>query len=485
MGTKMKSVSVVEPSVSSVPLCVDLDGTLVRTDLLLESLLVLARRSPLLLFLVPLWLLRGRAVLKEEIARRVTVDPAVLPYAGEFLAWLQAQRAQGRALWLCTASNHRLAEPVAEHLGIFAGVLASDATLNLSGERKGAVLVERFGAQGFDYCGDRAADLPVWRRARAGIVCGVARLALRAAEVTTVERSFPSRAGTLRPLVKALRPHQWAKNVLVFLPLLGAHRFGDRGRALATVLAFAAFGVCASSVYVLNDLLDLDADRRHPRKSRRPFASGDLSIRGGLLAFPALLLGAALLSAPLPGRFALTLAAYYGLTLAYSFRLKRILLLDTLTLAGLYTIRLVAGAAAAEVPLSFWLLLLSVFLFLSLALVKRYAELHALLGSGQLQSSGRGYRVEDLPLLQSLGAAAGYLSVLVLALYINHPEIEGLYRRPKAIWAICVLLLYWVSRVWVKAHRGEMHDDPVVFALRDRVSLGLGVLAAIAALVAI
>jgi 4-hydroxybenzoate polyprenyltransferase len=232
-------------------------------------------------------------------------------------------------------------------------------------------------------------------------------------------------------------------------------------------------------------MLDLEADRAHAHKSKRPFAAGDLSLATGLVLAPALLLCAVLIAAFLPGKFQLALASYYVLTAAYSFTLKRILLIDAVALAGLYTLRIIAGAGAVSVPLSFWLLLFSIFLFLSLAFVKRYAELDALRRQQRLQAVGRGYRVEDLAVLQSFGTASGYLSVLVLALYINSPDIQPLYHRPKAIWMLCVLMLYWISRVWMTAHRGGMHDDPVVYALRDRVSLGLGVVAALTVAIAI
>jgi 4-hydroxybenzoate polyprenyltransferase len=251
------------------------------------------------------------------------------------------------------------------------------------------------------------------------------------------------------------------------------------------LLAFVAFSLCASSVYLLNDMLDLEADRAHPRKSRRPFASGDLPLATGFALFPALFAAGALVAAFLPAKFQLALAAYSVLTVSYSFFLKRLLLLDAVSLAGLYTLRIIGGASAASVPLSFWLLLFSVFLFLSLAFVKRYAELDALRRQQRLQAIGRGYRVEDLTVLQSFGTGAGYLSVLVLALYINSPEIQALYHRPKIIWTLCVLMLYWISRVWMTAHRGGMHDDPVVYALRDRVSLGIGVVAAITVALAV
>jgi 4-hydroxybenzoate polyprenyltransferase len=300
-----------------------------------------------------------------------------------------------------------------------------------------------------------------------------------------VVQVFAAPNSRMAAIRRALRPHQWAKNVLIFVPLLAAHRAWDVSELLAALLGFVSFSLCASSVYVLNDMLDLEADRGHPRKSQRPFASGDLPLAAGFVMFPTLLGAGALIAAFLLPKFALTLAAYYGLTVGYTFFLKRFLLLDAVALAGLYTLRIIAGAGAANVPLSFWLLLFSVFLFLSLAFVKRYAELDALRRQQRLQALGRGYRVEDLAVLQSFGTAAGYMSVLVLALYINSAEILPLYHRPKLVWMLCVLLLYWISRVWMTAHRGGMHDDPVVYALRDRVSLGIGVLAAITVALAV
>lgn len=415
-------------------LWVDLDGTLIRSDPLLESLVLLIKRNPLILLRLPLWLLRGRESLKAEIAARVTLDPAALPYNKAFVSWLEAERRAGRSLWLYSAADEQLARRVAEHLDLFDGVLAGDPGTSLTGSDKAA---------------------------------------------------FPDRRNTLRATLRALRPHQWAKNALILIPILAAHQATDLPLLGTALLALVAFCLCASSVYVLNDLLDLEADRAHPRKSKRPFAAGDLSILTGLALAPALLLIAALLAALLPAKFQLVFASYYGLTLGYSFFLKGCVLVDALALAGLYTLRIIAGAAAVSVPLSFWLLLFSVFLFLSLAFVKRFAELDGLRRQQRLRAAGRGYHVEDLPMLQSLGSASGYLSVLVLALYINSPEIQALYSRPKAIWLLCVLMLYWVSRMWMQASRGLMHDDPVVFALKDRVSVGIGVLAAITVFVSV
>jgi 4-hydroxybenzoate polyprenyltransferase len=464
---------------SSVPLCVDLDGTLIHSDLLFESFLLLLKRNPLYLFLVPFWLLKGKATLKAEIASRVQLNGAALPYVAPFVAWLTQQKALGRSIWLCTASDQSLAKVVAEHMGLFDGVMASDGQSNLKGAHKAQHLVQRFGEKGFDYCGNHRADLAVWAHARAAIVVNASpALLAQARACTQVDEVFPPEGRFFKHLLKALRVHQWAKNGLIFVPVAASHHLTDPHTLLNALLAFAAFSLCASSVYLLNDMLDLEADRQHPRKCKRPFAAGTLSLQFGLLAAPVLLLASVGLALLLPVKFLLVLAAYYVVTLAYSFVLKRMVMIDVLTLAGLYTVRIVAGAAATEIPLSFWLLLFAIFIFLSLAIVKRYAELHAARQRGQLKASGRGYQVDDLVLLQSLGSSSGYISVLVLALYVNSPDISVLYRHPKFVWMLCPIMLYWISRVWMRTHRGRMHDDPLVFALKDRISLLTGVAAA-------
>jgi len=474
------------PQSSQIPLCVDLDGTLIHSDLLLETVLLLVKRNPLYVLLLPVWLLRGKAALKAEIAKRVELNAATLPYNHRFIDWLQTQRDLGRELWLCTASNHQLADAVAGHLGCFAGVIASSDQVNLSGRNKAQQLVERFGDKAFDYCGNHRVDLAIWQVSQGGVVVNASESLREAAEaVTEIRAVFPKTHGLLKPLFKSLRLHQWAKNVLVFVPLAASHRLGYGPAVEDALLAFFSFGFCASSVYLLNDMLDLEVDRQHPRKCKRPFASGSLSLLVGFALLPLLLVLAVLSAASLPVEFWLVLMVYYALTLAYSFGLKSVVLIDTITLAGLYTIRIVAGAMAVEVVLSFWLLLFSVFLFFSLALVKRYAELDAMQRQGKLKAAGRGYHIDDLPMLHSLGAASGYLCVLVLALYINSPAVEPLYRHPQIIWFLCVLLLYWISRVWLKTHRGHMHDDPVIFALKDRVSLAIGVMAGVTMFLAI
>lgn len=424
-------------------------------------------------------LLRGRARFKAWMADRVHLDVAGLPLNVELADWLRTERAGGRRLVLVTAADRRIADAVAAHTGLFDEVMASDGNHNLKASAKAAALVERYGQGGFDYVGNASADLPVWRVAREAVVVGGTPLAQAARRVAQVGKVFSGSPGRPAAVLRALRLHQWVKNLLVLLPVLAAHRFTDGQSLTAAALAFVAFGLVASSVYLINDLVDLPADRSHPRKCSRPFACGDLPLVWGLLLTPLLLTAAvtvALLWLPLS--FLAVLAGYFALTSAYSFALKRMPIVDVMTLAGLYTMRVIAGAAAAAIPPSFWLLASSMFIFLSLALVKRYTELRSLLERGELKAEGRGWHVDDLPLIGGLGAASGIAAVLVLALYIDSQAAQNLYATPEALWFICPLLLYWVSRLWFKTHRGEMHEDPVVFAIQDRTSLVVGALTA-------
>ena len=467
------------------PLCVDLDGTLIRTDLLVESALALLGRSPLMVFAMLVWLLRGKACLKREIASRVELNVSTLPYNHDVVAWVLQQQPL-RTTVLCSAADLALASRVADHIGGFDVVLASDGQRNLSGKNKAAALVDLYGRRGFDYVGNAAVDLHVWESARAAVVVeSGSSLSAAAARVTRVERTFSQTRATVRQWVKALRIHQWIKNVLVFLPLLAAHRVFDLQAVLSSVLAFFCFGLCASSVYVTNDLLDLGADRQHRRKKYRPFAAGAIPLYQGPLAAFVLLIGGFSLAWLLTPMFALVLLGYYVLTTGYSFKFKRMVMLDVVVLALLYTTRIVAGGAAIQSKSSFWLLAFSMFIFLSLAMIKRYTELLAAQKSGNLKAAGRGYDVLDLPLIQSLGGASGYLSVLVLALYVDSTASQSLYRHPHYLWLLCPLLLYWISRTWVIAHRGIMHDDPVVFAVMDNVSRVLLLIAAAIVIVSI
>lgn len=459
----------------NLPLVIDLDGTLLRSDVLYESTLKLLRTKPWLVFALPLWLAGGKARLKQEIASRVELDFASLPFDEEVMAWIQSERARGRHVALCSASDTKCARGVADHLGLFDEVIASDGRVNVSAHRKAQALTERYGKHGFDYAGNSSDDLPVWDGARHAIVVSASpRFRARARHRFHVEREFERAGATLWTWFGAMRIHQWSKNLLIFIPLLGAHRIFELELLGQALLAFLAFGLCTSSVYLVNDLMDLESDRRHPRKRNRPFAAGRLSaLAGAIVAILALVASFGIALNVTPAFFA-WLAVYFAVTLAYTFWLKRKVMIDVLTLSGLYMLRVIGGAAAVGLAPSFWLLAFCLFLFLSLALVKRYSELQVMVTEGRDEAHGRGYRTVDLPLIQMFGVVAGFSAVLVLALYINGESVQQLYRRPEVMWLTVPILLYWVGRIWAAAHRGQMHDDPLLFAFRDRVSLVSG-----------
>jgi 4-hydroxybenzoate polyprenyltransferase len=467
-------------SAREIPLCVDLDGTLTPVDTLEESLLSLAKAAPAALLMLVVWLVRGgKAAMKQEVAARSKYDVSLVPINHALLEWLIAEHATGRRLVLTTAADSSIANDMASRVGLFDQVLSSDGTTNLSAGAKQRMLVARFGERGFDYAGNAQVDEVIWRSARNAIVVGSSNQVKRARAVANVERVFPGVKGSPVVWLKALRVHQWAKNVLIFLPALLAHSILQPAVLIASASAFASFSLCASSIYLINDLLDLPADRHHPRKRSRPFAAGQLSARSGLITSFSLLTVALGIALFVGDRFLMVLAGYYALTWAYSLRLKRAAIVDVMTLAGLYTVRIIAGAAATATPVSFWLLAFSIFIFLSLGIVKRYTEILETPARGTI--AGRGYSAKDLPLLLNLGVSAGYSTVIVVALYINSSDSALLYRHSKPLWMICPLLLYWLSRVWLLTTRGEMHDDPVVFAMRDRISLYvLGLLGLIA-----
>jgi 4-hydroxybenzoate polyprenyltransferase len=456
---------------AGLPLCVDLDGTLTYTDLFFEALLLLLRQNPLYLLSAFMWVMGGKAYLKEQIARRVSMDMSSLPYNTPLVDYLREESAKGRKLYLCTGSSHWFAEKVAAHFGFFNGVVASDRHRNLTGRHKAETLVGMFGIGGFDYAGNESADLHVWRKARTAIVVGDRGVAAAAGKVRASVVVFAENRALTKLILKEMRIYQWVKNVLVFVPLLASHQFVRLPQVLPAVVAFLAFSLCASAVYLLNDMLDLEADRAHPKKRNRPFASGHLSLSIGIVLMGILLVSSFIVAAYVNMKFLGVLFAYFVLTLAYSLALKREILIDVFALAGLYTIRIVAGGVACGIPLSSWLTLFSVTLFLSLAMVKRYAELDAARKSGKGSAAGRGYVTGDIEMLRSLGPGAGYLASLVLALYINSPEVSKLYPHPNVLWLLSALTLYWISRVWFVAFHGKMHDDPIVFAFKDKVSI--------------
>jgi len=428
---------------------------------------------------MPFWLFGGKARLKQRVAEHTDLRVDLLPYDPDVVAYARAAKAAGRPVVLATAANARCAHRVAEHLGIFDAVYASDSTVNLAAGRKAEVLSGSYGDCGFDYLADSRKDVAIWRRARQVLVANPKPGLLSTLRRQGLSYSVVSaRAGRLGPLVRALRPHQWLKNVLVFLPLLTAHLYTSAGSVLACAAAFVAFSLIASAGYLVNDLLDLEADRLHPRKRLRPFASGDLPLVLGLGLNPLLICAGFAVAVRLNSLFVAILALYLFVTVAYSLHLKRRTTLDVLVLAGLYTLRVLGGAVALDLTPSFWLLAFSMFIFLGLAFGKRFTELKSVSQLGGRAAAGRGYLVEDLELVRSFGISAHFGALLVLALYINSPQIRVLYSHPEMIWLLCPVFLYWVIRFWTLAQRDLMHDDPMVFAVGDRVSQ-LSILAAL------
>jgi 4-hydroxybenzoate polyprenyltransferase/phosphoserine phosphatase len=478
------------------PLCVDLDGTLVKSDTLVDTVVVLVRQRPGALLSFPRWIGQGKAFFKRKVSELAEIDVVHLPYNKPLLEYLRQQHAEGREIYLATGADTLLADRVAAHLGLFAGVLASDGSINLTGHNKLAAFRAKF-PDGFCYIGNARPDVPLLTHCVQPMVANPHRslsAGLRSAQVTPV-RCFNDSASPVTSWLRAIRLHQWAKNVLIFLPVLLAHVRAP-GPNVAALLAFFSFGLAASATYIVNDLLDLEADRHHPRKRRRPFAAGDLSPFVGvatIAVFAVLSLALALL---LPrvlttlspeflrngqGNFLGWLIIYVFATTAYSLRLKRMVLVDVIVLSGLYTIRILAGSAAAGVPVSPWLAAFSIFFFLSLAFVKRFSELESLRlrneASGTIAVKGRGYRISDLEQLRSFGTSSGYASVLVFLLYIGNLDAAAkLYVHTTRLWLLVPVLLLWISRLWLQASRGELHEDPVVYAVTDKRSLLLGVL---------
>ncbi len=449
-------------------ICVDLDGTLVTTDTLLELLIAAIRQRVWIVLECVFWLFRGKAGFKAELAGRATLETELLPYNRPLLAYLQRQKEAGRKLVLATGSPRRVAEAVAARVGLFEDVIASDRDVNLAGEVKAQRLVERFGAGGFAYAGNDAKDLAVWRQAGSAIVVAASAATRRRVPVP-IEVSFPRPANPWLTLLEGMRIYQWVKNLLVFVPVITANALTDLQTIADSLAAFLCFGLIASGLYLLNDLFDLDADRRHERKRQRPFASGRLPLHWGFVAGPALVLLSLSASLLLPKGLTLALLIYAALSLAYSAALKTLPLIDAFTLGALFTLRVVAGGEATDHRVSIWLLSFSGFVFLSLAFLKRYVEVSQHLGD-PAGIPRRGYHWDDGPLLIAIGLASSFASAIVLSLYVKSGIARDLYASPQLLWGLVPIMLYWQCRLWLAASRHQVCDDPIVFAFRDRLS---------------
>lgn len=448
---------------------VDLDGTLLRSDMLHESFWSAFSTNWRILFIAIVKLIYGKAAVKEYLASQATIDVSTLPYNEEVIRYIVECRKKGMQIVLVTATNEAIAKKIACHLGIFDEVYGTRIE-NLKGYAKKKFLIERFGQKNFWYIGDSAADLPVWSVAEKIItVNAIKRVRDQVDNMAKPVEHISTKRKSLLPLLRALRPHQWLKNILIFMPMLVSHDISIV-KILDTITAFVAFSFVASSVYIINDLLDLEADRAHPRKCSRPFASGEVSILTGCVLAILFLTFGVFVAALVDFTFLAILIGYFSTTFAYSTLFKKIVLLDIFVLSGLYTIRLIAGGVVVNVDLSVWLLAFSIFFFLSLASVKRQAELVAMLESSDTKLQGRGYQVTDLAFITTVSLISGYISVVILALYINSPSMKELYSFHHTLWGICYVLLFWVTQMVFVTNRGRMHDDPIVYSMKDKVS---------------
>lgn len=456
------------PPLSGV-LCVDLDGTLISGDVSFESLLMFLKQNPINILPAIVWLMRGRAYFKRQIALRVRIDPSTLPYREDFLAYLRKRKQAGCRLILVTASDQIYADAIQNETRLFAEVHGSDGFTNLSGRRKGEFIAAHH--PGCGYAGNSRADLAVWKMCGEAIAVGASDAVIRKLKTITIPSEvFPADRLRIPDLLQLLRVHQWAKNLIIFFPLIAAHKIFQIEDVIKAAFAFAAFSLMASAVYILNDLMDIEADRAHPKKRLRPGASGRISIPHAFLAAFALAAASVVLALGADPPLIAVLAGYFALTSAYTLFLKKIAIVDVLSLAILYTVRLIAGHAAAGIAFSPWLLTFSMFIFFSLALVKRYSELYELPASGPVEVKGRGYIRDDLWIVSMLGVGSGLISVLVMALYVTSDTVQTLYVRPYVLLMLCPVLLFWIARVWMLAHRGLLDDDPVFFALKDPAS---------------
>jgi 4-hydroxybenzoate polyprenyltransferase len=465
------------------PLVVDIDGTLIKSDLLVEAVFGHLKNDPVSIFSLLFMLRKGRAHFKDVLAQSIDLDPALLPYDQAVLNLIQEAVAAGRPVYLASASNTRYVSAIADYFGFFSGYFGSNATMNNSGRTKASRLVETFGDHGFDYVGNDHADIPVWSVAAKRIGVRTPASISKELEVIGVEGMHSPKPG-LATWLKLIRVHQYSKNALVFLPLLTAHKF-DLGSLLDVVLAAISFSLCASSAYIFNDLIDLPADRGHPTKKNRPLAAGSIPIMQGVIAGPILFLCAAAIAAYISLPFLGILLLYFTLTNAYTCWIKTKMLIDVVALAMLYTLRVIGGAVALGVTVSEWLLAFSMFFFASLALIKRYIELTTRLDRDLPDPSNRNYRLGDISVVAALAGAAGFNAVTVFALYISSDMGHTLYRHPQLLWLVCPVLMYWISRILMMAHRRLVHDDPIVFALKDRVSILAGVVIIVIMLAAI
>ncbi|MGC4100554.1 UbiA family prenyltransferase [Ferruginibacter sp.] len=454
-----------------IPLVADLDGSLINTDLLFEALVLLLKKNPLYFFVCPFWLLKGKSFFKQRVFEKAILQYDCLPFNEHVTGFLKEEFNKGRKIVLATASPLSAAEEIAKVQPVFSEVYGTGDTVNLKGANKLSLLLEKYGARGFDYIGNSSADLVIFAQCRnAYLVNGSASVESKAKQNGNLKNVWAGKRTSVKDFIKAIRAYQWIKNLLLFVPLVTSHSLGSLNLVLLSFFGFCTFSLVASAGYLLNDLLDINGDRKHPRKKFRPVASGKISIPTAFIIAVLFLAGGLIFAATLGLWFFCIVLFYFCTSFSYSLFLKKIVLYDVFILALLYSVRVFAGAIVIDVVLSFWLIAFSTFIFLSLAFVKRYSELMQVEDSGNLKNRGRGYIVQDLTVLLMMGVVSGFLAVVVFSLYINSPEVTELYSKPRILWAISFLFLFWISRMWLFTTRGKMTDDPIVFALKDVTS---------------
>lgn len=453
----------------------DLDGTLIKTDMLFESVFLLIKSNPLYILILPFWLIKGKQILKIEINKRVEITPNLLPFNQDVIEFIKNRKNSYEKVVLVSASNIEIVKKIGNFLNIFDEIYGSDENTNLKGIHKKNFLDTKYGKNNYSYIGDSNADIVIWKSSDEKYIVNNSN-SKKISQIKFDEIIGEKSLSTLKLIFKEIRVYQWVKNLLIFIPALMAH-ITDIYVYKELFYSFFSFSLLASSVYVLNDLLDLNADREHPRKRKRPFASGNLSLLYGFILLPILIISSFSISIIyLPNNFTIVLLLYYIITNLYSFKLKRIEVIDIITLGVLYTIRIIAGGASINVEITPWLLAFSMFLFISLALLKRYTELLSMIQENKQIAKGRAYSVDDIDIVRSFGTSSSYLAILVFALYVNSDQVKLLYSQPIYMWLVAVLLLYWITRIWFLAHRGKMTDDPIVFTGKDITSWLIGLI---------
>lgn len=461
-----------QPNKSSTPLVVDLDGTLIYTDLFFEGFILLLKKNLFFIFICFAWLLKGRVYLKNKILANIQISYKFLPYNIELLEFLKTESVKGRKIVLATASLKAQAKQIAELFPIFEEVFGTENSNNLKGSNKEQLLVKQFGKGKFDYVGNSHSDLKIFASCRYSYLVNPSKSLLRKTKkISVLKNVWKNKKESWITYIRAIRAYQWVKNLLIFVPLLTSHSFSSLNLIIQDLKAFISFSLIASAGYLINDLLDLNSDRSHPTKRYRPLASGELRILSATILIFIFLAGGLFIASGIGLLFLTILLLYFITSITYSLFIKRIALYDVFVLALLYSLRIFAGGIVIDVSLSFWLIAFSTFIFLSLAFIKRYSELIQIDNNeSSLKSRGRQYSLVDINLLQIMGIVSGFMSAIVFSLYINSSEVVKLYKNPNLLWGMSLLFLFWISRMWLMTVRGKMTDDPIIFAIKDKTS---------------